>query len=290
MLRMIKRIGKGLIRISSAFKAFAQVLSEGGIKKLEVSILDKHNELENRKIVITGGGSGIGLAVARCCVNAGADVLITGRNERKLREAVHSIGSDSISYLVWDASDVDTADLKVQECERKLGGQIDAVVNNAGVPPHEFFPSVSGAEWDRIYSTNSKGIFFTAQAFCKYWINHPSDEYRHLINISSQGGFVGALYPYRMSKWDIRGLTEGLGVQMAPQNVLVNGVAPGVVRTAMQSFAVQQGDNAYCNQNLLKRYALPEEVAELIIFMLSGACNFMVGQTILLDGGYSIKN
>lgn len=287
---MIKRIGKGLLRVSSAFKAFAQVLSEGGIKQIEVSLLNKNRELENKKIVVTGGGSGIGLAVARCCVDAGANVLITGRNERKLRDAVRSIGNNRLSYLVWDATGVESSDMKVLACEKILGGQIDAVVNNAGVPPHEFFPNVSSDEWDRIYLTNSKGIFFTAQAFCRYWIDHPSDQYRHLINISSQGGFVGALYPYRMSKWDIRGLTEGLGVQMASKNVLVNGVAPGVVRTAMQSFALKQGNNAYCNQNLLKRYALPEEVAELIFFMLSGACNFMVGQTILLDGGYSIKN
>ena len=114
--------------------------------------------------------------------------------------------------------------------------------------------------------------------------------YRHLINISSQGGFVGATYPYRMSKWDIRGLTAGLGLQMAPYGVLVNGIAPGVVKTSMQSFALEQGNNTYCKQNPLERVALPEEIAEFIVFMLGDACNFMVGQTVVLDGGYSLKN
>ena len=100
---------------------------------------------------------------------------------------------------------------------------------------------------------------------------------------------MGATYPYRMTKWDIRGLTRGLGAKMAPYGVIVNGIAPGVVKTDMQDFSLKQGDNVYCNQNILERVSLPEEIAELAAYMISDACTFMIGQTILIDGGASLN-
>lgn len=287
---MIKQVGKAALRLSRACSAFVQTLKADGVNTIALNQIQNHDALLGKHIVITGGGSGIGFAIAKKCVESGATVLITGRNEGKLKTAVAKSDEKRTRYLVWDIADSSQVDVKVAQCVDLLDGHVDAVINNAGVQPHEFFPNVSVDEWNRIYETNSRGTFFVSQAFCKQWMEHPSHSYRHLVNVSSQGGFVGAIYPYRMSKWDIRGLTAGLGLQMAPHGVLVNGVAPGVVKTTMQGFAVKQGDNGYCNQNPLGRVALPEEIAEFVVFMLSGACNFMVGQTVVLDGGYSLKN
>lgn len=287
---MIKQVGKAALRLSRACSAFVQTLKAGGVNTIALNQIQNHDALSGKRIVITGGGSGIGFAIAKQCVESGATVLITGRNEKKLKTAAAKLDEKRMRYLVWDIADSSQADAKVAQCVDLLDGHVDAVINNAGMQPHEFFPNVSVDEWNRIYETNSRGTFFVSQAFCKHWMEHPSHSYRHLVNISSQGGFVGAIYPYRMSKWDIRGLTVGLGLQMVPYGVLVNGVAPGVVKTAMQGFAMKQGDNGYCNQNPLGRVALPEEIAQFVVFMLSGACNFMVGQTVVLDGGYSLKN
>ena len=110
-----------------------------------------------------------------------------------------------------------------------------------------------------------------------------------IINISSQGGFVGATYPYRMSKWDIVGLTRGLGLSLIDKNIIVNSIAPGVVRTEMQEHYFRQGDNVYSDENPIKRFAYPEEIAQLAIFMMSDLSNFIVGQTIVCDGGYTLK-
>lgn len=287
--RQLKELAKTLLRIPDAFSAFKQVVSAGGVNSITIAQLSSEGRLNSKKIVITGGGSGIGLAIAKKCEAEGAFVLLTGRNEEKLKDAVGQIGDRAV-YLVSDAGKPSDVSRLVSECETRLNGVADVVINNAGVQPREFFPEVSLAEWNRIYEVNSRGAFFVAQSFCKRWMSVPVDQYRYLINISSQGGFVGATYPYRMAKWDIRGLTEGLGLQMAPYGVLVNGVAPGVVRTAMQRFALDQGNNMYCPQNPLGRVALPEEVAELVVFMISGACSFMTGHTVVLDGGYSLKN
>lgn len=287
-MTIVRDIAKGAMRFPAALAAFRQVISTGGVSEIRVSQLSGDNQLLGKRAVITGGGSGIGFAIAKKLASQGALVLITGRNRQKLKQAAERI-EGNVSFLASDVGNPRDVSMLVDECERALEDEIDIVVNNAGLQPAEFFPNVSVEEWDRLYRVNSRGSFLVAQEFCKRWMKTAPCQYRYLINISSQGGFVGATYPYRMSKWDIRGLTEGLGCTMAPFDVLVNGIAPGVVKTDMQQFAIAQGDNGFCSQNPLGRYALPEEVAELVAFMVSGACSFMVGQTVVLDGGYSLK-
>lgn len=94
-----------------------------------------------------------------------------------------------------------------------------------------------------------------------------------------------------MTKWDVAGLTQGLGIKLAPYGIIVNGIAPGIINTDMQSGLLSQrkNDNIYCNLTPLKRFALPTEIAELAIFLLSDSGSFIVGQTIVSDGGFSIK-
>lgn len=269
-------------------KLSKKIYKDGGINQVKVTSIEYGDILLDKKIVITGGGSGIGLSISKKCVACGAQVVITGRSEDKLRSAVAEINSPMVNYVVWDVNDISSYSSKFAESVVLLNGDIDILVNNAGVAASEFFPHVTEKEWDRIYNTNSKANFFMSQYMCDYWINRQSNYYRKILNIDSQGGFVGATYPYRMSKWDVRGLTKGLGLKMAPYNVLVNGIAPGIVKTEMQQFSLKQGNNTYCDQNPLSRISLPEEVAELAVFMISDSCNFMVGQTVLIDGGYSL--
>ena len=260
----------------------------GGYNEIHISTVTYPDILKDKTILVTGGSSGIGFEIAKKCADCGAKVIITGRNMGKLESAAKKI--DGCQYLVWDIKDTDDLNGKLNRVIDLAGGRIDCLVNNAGIQPKEFFPNVSEKEWEEIYNTNSKGAFFLSQEICKRWLNKGDDgTNRKILFIDSQGGFVGATYPYRMVKWDIRGLVQGLGLKMAPHHILVNAIAPGVVKTEMQKFSLEQGENTFCDQNPLRRVCLPEEVAELAVFMLSDACTFMVGQTIVLDGGYSIK-
>lgn len=278
-----------LKRLKDAIGVFKIVFRDGGIQSITINELSAGELLKDKNIVITGGGSGIGFAIAKAALKQNANVIITGRNLNKLLLAKEKLNQDHVYCLEWDIADITIAEQKILECENILQSPIDVLVNNAGIQPQKFFPDVDEKEWDDVYSTNSKGTFFICEAMCKSWMKEPVRAYRKIINLSSQGGFVGATYPYRMSKWDIRGLTEGLGLQMADYGILVNGIAPGVVRTKMQSFSMKQGNNMYCNQNPLLRVALPEEIAELAVFMMSDSCNFMTGQTILVDGGFTLN-
>lgn len=261
---------------------------DGGYSTISISYPDHGHILSGKRILITGGSSGIGLAIAKKCVQCGADVFITGRNKEKLEHAVTEVGAEHCRGLVWDISTTSDISKHLDDCF-SMAGDISVLVNNAGIPPRKFWGDVDEEEWEKIYSTNLKGLFFLTQAIVKRWEDNPVSDYKKIINISSQGGFVGATYPYRMVKWDIRGLTEGLGKALIKKGIIVNGIAPGVVKTSMQLFSIQQGENLYTNQNPISRVILPEEIAELALFLISNASNAIVGQTIVCDGGYTLK-
>jgi len=276
-------------KFSLMVKSLRKIYRTGGYTSLDIAYVKYGSILDGRKILITGGSTGIGFSIARKCLQEGAHVVITGRDTAKLMEAAEKLSSPLLKTLKWDVSKTAELDEAIEKVHKLLDGEVDILVNNAGTIDGIDFPNVQEDVWDRIYATNSKGVFFLTQAVCKNWMRKTSKPTKKVINISSQGGFVGATYPYRMTKWDIAGLTQGLGVKLAPHGIIVNGIAPGIVATAMQPNILAQGENAYIPSNPLNRYALPEEIAELAVFLMGDASNFIVGQTIVCDGGFSLK-
>lgn len=271
-------------------KANKNFYKRGGYTHYTIANINHGEILKDKKILITGGSTGIGFSIANKCIKEGATVLITGRNEHKLQNAVSNINSSLLKYIVWDVSELSLLDSKLKECTDILGGDVDILINNAGVIDTTSFPNITESIWDKVYKTNSKGLYFLTQEICKYWLNKPlNNNTKKIINMSSQGGFVGATYPYRMTKWDVSGLTQGLGVKLAPEGIIVNGIAPGVIATDMQPNISKDSENIFYSNNPIERYAFPEEIAELAVFLMSDASNFIVGQTIVCDGGYSIK-
>lgn len=270
-------------------KSLKKIYRYGGYTTVNVSKVNYGQILKGKKILITGGGAGIGLSIAKRCLEEGATVVITGRNENKLREASEEINNFLLKTLVWDVSKIAEIESGIEKAKLLLDGDIDVLINNAGVIDTIQFPNVTEEIWDKIYATNSKGLFFLTQFLCNKWMKDAKIQLKKVINISSQGGFVGATYPYRMTKWDIAGLTQGLGIKLVPYGIIVNGIAPGIIATDMQPGLINRGDNIFISENPMQRFGLPEEIAELGVFLISDAANFIVGQTIVCDGGYSIK-
>ncbi len=270
-----------MIWASKAYKA-------GGYSTFSISKLDYGQSLAGKRILITGGGSGIGLAIAKKCLEQGACVLITGRNQEKIAKAKASLQNQNLFGLDWDVANTGQLKQKLSQAKALLGGEIDVLVNNAGVIETTQFPEVTEDAWDKIYSINSRGLFFLTQGICKDWLSTRSVK-KKILNISSQGGFVGATYPYRMSKWDIVGLTQGLAMKLASHGILVNGIAPGIVASDMQPDFKDHGDNIYCNLNPINRLILPEEISEVAAFLISDGSNCITGQTIICDCGFVLK-
>lgn len=239
--------------------------------------------IAGKKVLITGGSSGIGYAIAQKYLEAGAVVLITGRDEKTLLRAKAKLGETRCEVLAWDIA-APVVDEKLQLALEKLG-RIDLLVNNAGVYTPKPFFEIDAREWDRILASNLKGLFFITQAVSAYFIRNKIAG--KIINIASNRGILGDFGPYGASKWGVVGLTRGWGRDLIRHGIIVNGIAPGITATGINHIDVEE--NAYANGPRDGRVALPEEIAEIAVFLASDAAKHIVGQTIVCDGGETLN-
>lgn len=279
---------KKALRTPAYIVAFAHALNQfrlkGGIVRATITTVEAKDLLLGKRILITGGSSGIGFAIARKFVCCGATVVITGRDENALREAVAQIGSDSLHFLRWDVADISVIDENLTRARDLLGGDLDILVNNAGVLLQDPFLQVSEVKWDTTHAVNSKGLFFLTQSVCRDWSTRER-RIRKVLMVSSTSGFLPGAYPYRMSKWDLVGMTQGLALKLADRGIIVNGIAPG--RTAGRMLGIGEG-NIADPEIPLGRAALPEELSELAAFLAGDGSNYITGQTIICDGGMTL--
>jgi len=282
---MIHKIVLFLSRLLQTAKAVRKCWRNGGVTTVHISQINYGGILRGKRVLVTGGSSGIGLAIAKKCLSEGALVVITGRNEGKLQTAERELNNPSLKTLVWDVSDIPVINQKLTECKSLLEGEINILVNNAGVLIAQSFFTATEAVWDKTYAVNSKGVFFLTQGLTEMWIKNKQQG--KIINISSTGGFLAAPYPYRMTKWDIVGMTTGLGATLSQYGIIVNGIAPGRIATEMLNR--DASGNIFDAVQPVERMGHPAEIAELAVFLMSDAANYIVGQTIICDGGYTLK-
>ncbi|MCK9613972.1 MAG: SDR family oxidoreductase [Candidatus Omnitrophica bacterium] len=287
-MKIVSKIIRLISRSIRTAKAVRKCWRDGGVATIHVAQINYGGILKGKSVLVTGGSSGIGLAIAKKCLSEGAQVVITGRNAQKLETVAVEIHHPSLKTLNWDVSAVDQAEEQLLKAVALAGGKLDILVNNAGILSREkCFLDLTEKTWDDISAVNAKGLVFLTQAVSRLWIREKQGG--KIINISSMRGFLGVLDgPYGMSKWGLVGLTRGLGLTLLPHGIIVNGVAPGVTDTNIAG--IDANDNAYfewCPPS--RRVALPEEIAELTVFLMSDAANYIVGQTIICDGGYTLK-
>lgn len=291
-LTLYMDIKKILKKLQNAYSGAINGYRWGGVTSVNISQINYHGQLfsSDDVVLITGGSNGIGFATAKRFAEEGAAVIITGRNQQKLDAAVKEISSSRVYSIPWDISDVSIIDERINKLREMVGKDITILINNAGTYAKTHFPNTTSEDWDFVYNTNLKGLYFLSQAIIKKWLlMEPSSSPKKIINISSQGGMVVANNAYRMTKWDIRGLTKYLGATYAKKGIITNAIAPGIVLTDMQTQFKKQGNNLFTDLNPSQRIGLPEEIAELALYLSSNAANFIVGETICCDGGYNIK-
>ena len=277
-------------KIFNTAKNIKHIFKYGGVTNVTISEINYGSIFTSDDVILVSGGSkGIGFSIASKCLKEGATVIVTGRNAAKLKELVLNVNNERFWAFELDISESDTIENKIIEIEKNVGKPITALINNAGVYSETHFPNVTELDAMKVFSTNATGTLMLSQVMCKLWEHNNTSKVKKIINISSQGGFCGANNAYRMTKWGIRGLTSFMGQTLCSKNIIVNAVAPGIILTDMQPEFQKQGDNLYTDLNPIKRIAIPNEIAELVVFLLSDAANFIVGQTICCDGGYSLK-
>lgn len=242
---------------------------------------------EGKNVLITGGGSGFGYAIAKKFLSEGAEVLITGRNEDKLKSAVNSLGSNRVHYLIWDLQNIAICSSKFNSALELIGGDFDMFINNAGVWK-PFKPlETSEDKWDAVIDTNLKGLYFMMQQEACYLLS--KSKKGKIINITSVEGIRTDFNPYSASKWGANDLTRGLAKQVASKGIIINAIAPGVALTNInQELRDAAKDNDYFPTHRTGRFTKVEEVAELAAFLASNAANNIVGQVIAVDGGWTL--
>ena len=245
------------------------------------------NLLEGKNILITGGSRGLGYYIARRCLRDGAKVLITGRKEDTLKSAVQELGSDCM-YLVYDVTDIDGISELLREAESKLGGKINCLVSNAGVSLHEGgFRNVTQESWDVQMNTNLKGNFFLVKEYISY-LEAQADSTGNIVVITSERAKRSDDIPYGLTKAASNSFIQGIGCRVIEKGIRINGVAPGVTVSDMSGF--DRNGNLYAEWQAGKRIFLPEEVAEVVGFLLSDISACISGEIITCDQGRYISH
>lgn len=244
--------------------------------------------LHGKRIVVTGGSRGLGYAIAQKFVNEGAGVLITGRNENTIKEAQKKIGG-LCKGIVHDMTDIEHMDEFIVEAERLLGGTIDILVCNAGISLHESsILGVTQEGFETQFKTNLEGAFFLAKSF----LNRigSGDEYvdKSILFISSERGKQCDDVPYGLTKVALNSLTQGISRRFYRRGIRCNALAPGITASDMTN--VRTDDDLYTDRIASGRYFVPEEVAEVAMFLVSDASKCISGEIITCDGGEFISS
>ncbi len=248
--------------------------------QVNVSQIQYGGILKGRKILITGGNSGIGLAIAKKCIAEGAEILIIGRNEQKLKETANALG-EKCRYLQFDVSQIEEIDETMKKAEKLAGGEFDALILNAGISLHEEnILKVTVEDYEKQFQTNLESAYFMAQAFLRD--KTPKKE-ASLLFMSSERGHQCDDVPYGLTKAGINSLVRGLSRRFYRDGVRVNGIAPGITVSGMTN--ISENDNLYLERVAPGRVFLPEEMAEVACFLLSDAAKCISGEIIACDAG-----
>ena len=266
----------------SIFKKIYRWIVPPPVKVAKISYISPDSKLKGKRILVTGGTGGIGRAMAKRFVDEGARVLITGRNQDKLREVATDIGCEALEL---DLRKVDSFGGFVSSVLEKLGG-IDCLVNNAGISLHEkSLEKVTLDGFNQQFETNFRGPFFLTQKVLPHIVKNGSGG--KVLFISSETGDTVDFRPYGLTKIVINSFVQGLAHLYSPYGVTVNAISPGVTATDMTGF--QPDENLYCSFNPVGRVYLPEEMAEVAVFMLSDASNIISGQIITCNHAKTVN-
>ncbi len=239
------------------------------------------------KIIVTGGGSGIGAAIAQRLIDAGAQVVVAGRTAEKLQKTAETIASENLHILEWDIADVNGIPQKLEEAAALMGG-LNGLVNAAalgadvltgrGYEPWD----ITEDEWDALMDVNCKGTFFMMRDMIDYLLAR--HEKGNILNIASNAACMDIIGSYGISKLGLIRLTRALGKKYGSEGIIINGIAPGATFTPMIARYAKHIDDPY-PRHAIGRFIRPDEIAELACYLMSDYGEIICGHTVVADGG-----
>ena len=243
--------------------------------------------LEGQAILVTGGSRGIGRAVALRAAAEGARVGVNYRSAAAEAEAVvgEIVAAGGVAVaLAGDVSQAAAAQALVETAREKLGG-LDGLVNNAGIVRDNLLLGMEEEEWTAVLATNLTGMFHCCQAAAKIMVRQ---RHGRIVNLSSSAGERPnrGQVNYAAAKGGVNALTKALAQELAPRNITVNAVAPGMIATAgTQAHSKEDAFDRVMQNQAIKKRGKPEHLANLIAFLASDEAEMITGQFMLADGG-----
>jgi NAD(P)-dependent dehydrogenase (short-subunit alcohol dehydrogenase family) len=245
--------------------------------------------MSNNKIaLVTGGSSGLGLAIAKKFTENNIHTIIIGRNETKLQGAAKELGKNC-QYVACDVSELNKIPLLVKQIIDEHG-RIDILVNNAGINLKKPISDVTDAEFQQVMMTNVNSVFSMSREVSRSMVINKSGS---IINISSMAAQYGLPYviAYTASKSAIEGMTRAMAVELSPEGLRINCIAPGFIATNMSATALNgdpQRKAKVLSRTPMGKLGMPEDIANMAYFLGMDESKYMTGTIIPVDGGNSI--
>ena len=238
--------------------------------------------LKGKKVLVTGASGGIGKAIAIELSSNGADLCLTGRNKSEL-ESLQKVIGGNCEIIISDLSKSEGIDELANSAQEKMG-QIDILINNAGITRDNLFMRMSEEDWNEVINVNLNSIFKLTKQLIKGMIKR---RYGRIINITSVIGVAGGAGQsnYSASKAGIIAMSKSLAQEVGSRSVTVNSIAPGFIETNMTAKLSDDRKEEILNSISIGRLGKPDDIAGAVCFLASDKASYITGQTIHINGG-----
>lgn len=243
--------------------------------------------LDGKLALITGSSAGIGLALARGLGQAGAALVLNGRDVAKLAGVAEQLRAEGLTVheCAFDVTDGAAAEAAVARIEAEVGA-IEILVNNAGIQRRGVFHEFKADDWQAVMRTNVDSMFYVGQAVARRMVVRQRGRIINICSVQSELGRPG-IAPYTASKGAVKMLTKGMAIDLGPHGITVNGIGPGYIKTELTQPLV---DDPVFSEWLIKhtpsrRWGDVEDLAPAAVFLASDAARFVNGHILYVDGG-----
>lgn len=243
--------------------------------------------LKDKVVIVTGAGQGIGESIAKEMSKEGAKVVVSDLNEENAKRVALEIDlvGGSVIAIKCDVSKKEDVDNLINKTIEHFG-ELNILVNNAGIFPYKPFLEMEEADWDKVLDINLKSVFLTSNASAKVM-----SEGSKIVSVSSIASLVGfeKLTHYCASKGGVNSFVRALALELAKKKINVNAVAPGAIRTPGAFDDNEDSQNQILTTIPANRIGNPEDIANAVIFLASDKSDYITGQVLVVDGGYTLK-